>query len=70
MGEGAKDVLSIAEAAEELGRNPATVWRYIKAKQLKPIRPEPPFLIQRDELDAFRLKKRGPGRPPKSTRPA
>lgn len=64
-GEG-KQVLSIAEAAAELGRNPATVWRYIKSGALAPIRPEPPYLIHRDELNAFLAKDRPPGRPRKT----
>lgn len=58
-----KPLLSIAEAAEELGRNPATVWRYIKSGALIPIRQEPPYLIHRDSLDAFVAKTRPPGWP-------
>lgn len=63
MGEGTKQVLSIAEAAEELGRNPATVWRYIRSGALVPLRDTPPYVIDRDVLEAFAAKHRPPGWP-------
>lgn len=65
MAEESRDVLSIAEVADEIGRNPATVWRYIRSGVLIPIRPQPPYLIHRDELTAFLEKNRPPGRPRK-----
>lgn len=69
MTEGKKDVLSIAEAAEELGRNPATVWRYIKSGSLKPLRDSPPYVIDRAVLEEFAAKHRPPGWPKGKPRP-
>lgn len=62
-------MLSIAEAAEELGRNPATVWRYIKSGALTPLRDAPPYVIDRDVLEAFAAKHRPPGWPKGKPRP-
>lgn len=61
-------LISVAEAAELLKVNPATVWRYIQAEDLTPARDKKPYLLWQSEVVEFapRAKKR-PGPKPKPT---
>lgn len=66
-------LLTVAEAAGLLDVDPATVWRYIRAADLKPAREKKPYLLWQSDVVAFRphaKKRRGPkpghgGRPRK-----
>ena len=58
-------LVTVAEAAGLLDVNPATVWRYIQARDLTPARPAKPYLLWRSDVLAFKpnAKKRpGPKR--------
>ncbi len=60
-------LISVAEAAELLKVNPATVWRYIQAEDLTPARDKKPYLLWQSEVIEFapHAKKRpGPKRKP------
>jgi excisionase family DNA binding protein len=56
----------ISEAARELRMSHVSVWRHIQAKKLPAERVGPIYVIRREDLDAFKARKREPGRPPKS----
>jgi hypothetical protein len=64
------DVLvTVAEAAEILKVDPATVWRYIKADDLKPARDKKPYMLwQSDVLKFSTLPKKARGPKPGSKR--
>lgn len=48
------DVLvTVAEAAAILDVDPATVWRYIKADDLKPAREKKPYMLWQSDVVAF-----------------
>lgn len=57
------DVLvTVAEAAAILEVNPATVWRYIKAEDLKPAREKKPYMLWQSDVVAFsEMPKKRPG---------
>jgi predicted site-specific integrase-resolvase len=60
-------LLTLSEAAESLSVNPATVWRYIKAGDLKPARAEKPYMLWKSDVEAFAPnahKRPGPKRRP------
>jgi hypothetical protein len=49
------DVLvTVAEAAEILQVDPATVWRYIQAADLKPARARKPYMLWQSDVIAFK----------------
>jgi hypothetical protein len=59
-------LISVAEAAELLKVDPATVWRYIQANDLTPARPAKPYVLWQSDVVAFapRAKKK-PGPKPR-----
>jgi excisionase family DNA binding protein len=66
-GEEAKDLLTVTEAAEELGISVSAVQVRLRRGQMRGIRPSPRiWLVPRSEVDAWRERgKMKPGRPPK-----
>lgn len=62
--EGKKELLTIPEAAAELGKTRATVWRYVRRGDLNlEIDHGRHKLIDREELERFRTTLKPPGRP-------
>lgn len=55
-------LVTVAEAAEILDVDPATVWRYIKAEDIKPARDSRPYMLWQSDVLAFqKLPKKKPG---------
>lgn len=65
-GVGEKRLLTIPEAARELGMSRVVVWRLVKRGTLPSIGTERVRLIDADVLECFRKKDRPTGRPPGS----
>lgn len=64
---GEREVVTVHEAAIELGVSHVSVWRYIDKGRLPARRVGPIYLIDQSDLDAFKAIKRPKGRPRKST---
>lgn len=62
-------LLTIKQAAEQLNVTTMTVRRHIEAGDIPYIRPGREYLIDSDDLDTYRQKRRDPGRPRKQTPP-
>jgi excisionase family DNA binding protein len=61
------ELLTIKQAAERLNVTTMTVRRHIEAGDIPYIRPGREYLIDSDKLSEYEERRRGPGRPPKST---
>lgn len=62
-------MLTIKQAAEDLGVSVMSVRRYVEAGRLTPYRPGRELFFWSDELEQFKASRRPPGRPRKP-RPA
>lgn len=59
-------MLTIPEAAKEIGMARAVLWRHVKKGHLQTVKAGPYELIDSEELERFKAQERKPGRPPKS----
>lgn len=60
---GERELLTIKQAAEDLGVSVMTVRRYMDAGRLTPYRPGREIFFWSDELERFKQTRRDPGRP-------
>jgi excisionase family DNA binding protein len=66
---GERELLTIKQAAEDLGVSVMSVRRYIEAGRLTPYKPGRELFFWSDELDRFKASRRPPGRPKGSKKP-
>ncbi len=60
---GERKLLTIKQAAEDLGVSVMSVRRYVEAGRLTPYRPGREIFFWSDELERFKAKRKPPGRP-------
>ncbi|HZK74364.1 MAG TPA: helix-turn-helix domain-containing protein [Clostridia bacterium] len=63
-------MLSVSDAATELNASDAYVRRLLLQQRLFGIKVGPVWAILPDDLEEFKRRRRGPGRPPKTLRKA
>jgi excisionase family DNA binding protein len=57
------DLLSVEQAAEQIGIKPGTVYKYFGRGLLRKTRHGPSVWVHRDEVDRYLQERREPGRP-------
>ena len=60
---GDDDEMVLSEVARELGVSHVSVWRFIQANRLPARKVGPIYVVKRSDLEAFKARRRGPGRP-------
>lgn len=67
------ELLTLPEAARELGLSHVQVWRYVHADRLPVVRigsgKRSMFGVRREAVEELRAKRRKPGRPPRTPAP-